>query len=166
MPIKLDIGDAKSKKTFHAEAEIDNFVGKKLGEKISGEEIDAKFAGFEFEITGASDKAGFPAKKDVEGVGLKRVMLKKGFCLRKLKKKKKTSKARPKIRKGFRKRRVVRGNTISSDIVQINLKILKEGKKSIASVLGKEEAKAEKPAEQASEAKEAKPEIQAEAEEE
>lgn len=147
MAIKFDIGDPKSKRTFHIEAELENLIGKKIGDTISGDEVDAKFSGVEFEITGASDKAGFPSKKDVEGIYLKKVMLTKGFNLHRLRKKKKIA-PRKKIKKGYKKRRSVRGNTISADTMQINLKVTKEGKRSIAAILGKEEKPAEeKPAE-------------------
>lgn len=124
MAYKFEIGHGK--RTAHLEAESELILGKKLGDKISGDEIDSKLAGYELEITGASDKAGFPSMKEVEGPGLKRKLFEKGFSLRKLKKRKKTANRR-KIKKGMRKRRTVRGNTISQDTVQINLKVLKEG---------------------------------------
>ena len=139
MAFRFDIGDPKSKKTFHLEAEAESLNGMKIGETVKGESIKPELAGYEFEITGASDKAGFPYKKDVEGTNLKRIMLKKGFCLHKLKKRKKNS-PRKRIGKGLKKRRAVRGNTISEDTMQINLKVLKEGKNTIAKILGKEEA--------------------------
>lgn len=90
-------------------------VGRKIGEKISGEIIGLK--GYELEITGGSDNAGFPMKKNIPGIGRKRVLLTKGSVgLRKVK------------RKGARIRKTVRGNTISNNIAQINLKVLKVGK--------------------------------------
>jgi len=126
MAFKFEIGFKN--RTAHLEGDSEELIGKKIGEKINGNEISQNLSGYEFEITGASDKAGFPSKKDVEGTGLKRVMLTKGFALRKLKLKKKTA-TRKKIHKGMKKRRTVRGNTISTDMVQINLKVLKEGDK-------------------------------------
>jgi len=144
MAFKFDIGDSKHKKTYHLEAEAENLVGMKIGDSIKGEDIKPELAGCEFIITGMSDKAGFPSLKTAEGVGLRRVLLRKGFSLHKLKKPKKTA-PRPDIPKGYRKRRTLRGNTISSDIVQINLKTVKS-EKSIGELLGKEakpEAKAE-----------------------
>ena len=124
MAFKFEIGHGK--RTAHLEAESESILGKKIGEKVSGEDISPTLSGYELEITGASDKAGFPAAKDIEGPGLKRKLLTKGFSFHKLKKKKKTANRR-KVRKGLRKRRTVRGNTISQDTVQINLKVLKEG---------------------------------------
>lgn len=126
MAFKFEIGHGK--RTAHLEADVESMLGKKLGDKIPGDEISSNMAGYELEITGASDKAGFPSVKDVEGPGMRRKLLTKGFSFHKLKKKKKTA-DRKKISKGMRKRRTVRGNTISQDTVQINLKVLKEGSK-------------------------------------
>lgn len=136
MVFKFEIGDPKSGKTFHLEAEAESLIGKVIGEKISGEEIAKELTGVELEITGISDKAGFPGFKKIEGTGLKRVLLTKGFGLKKIHKKKKTSKGT--LKKGLRLRRTLRGNTITEDIVQINLKVTKQGEKSIAELLGKE----------------------------
>lgn len=139
MVFKLDL--SHKGKTYHMDSDSEVFVGKKIGDKISGEEIKKDLEGAEFTITGASDKAGFPSYSKVEGTGLKRVLLTKGFGLKKKHKKKKTS--NPTLVKGIRMRRTVRANTMSTDIVQINLKMTKEGPKSLAAMLGKEEKLAE-----------------------
>jgi len=144
MAFKFDIGDVKHKKTYHLEAEAESLIGMKIGDKVNGGEIKPELEGLEFEITGMSDKAGFPSLKKAEGMGLKRVLLKKGFAMHKLKKKKKTA-DRKDIGKGLRLRRTVRGNTISSDIVQINLKVVKS-EKPLGILLGKEVEAEEKPA--------------------
>ena len=143
MVFKLDL--SHKGKTYHIDSESEVFIGKKIGDKISGEDIKKKLEGAEFTITGASDKAGFPAYSKVEGTGLKRVLLTKGFGLKKKHKKKKTSS--PTLVRGIRMRRTLRANTMSADIVQINLNMTKEGPKSLAAMLGKEEKPAEKPAE-------------------
>jgi len=135
---KFDIGDLKSKRTFHLEAEAESLIGMKLGEIVKGENILPELAGYEFIIKGASDKSGFPALQNIEGSGIRRVLLKKG----------KGMKAK---RKGLRLRKSIRGNTISTDIVQINLKVSKEGKKPLEEIFGKKEAP--KVAEEKSEAK-------------
>ena len=139
MVFKLDL--SHKGKTYHMDSDSEVFVGKKIGDKVSGEEIKKELEGAEFTITGASDKAGFPSYSKVEGTGLKRVLLTKGFGLKNKHKKKKTSS--PTLVKGIRMRRTVRANTMSSDIVQINLKMTKEGPKSLAAMLGKEEKPAE-----------------------
>lgn len=129
---KLDIGDPKSKKTFHLETASEAFIGKKLGDTIKGSDIPKHkdLNDYEFVIAGASDKAGFPALADVEGVDLKRVLLKRGIAMRKKKP------------KGLRLRKTVHGNTIDENIVQINLKVSKQGAKPLAEIFKKpEEAK-------------------------
>jgi len=57
---------------------------------------------------------------------------------KKLKLRKKNAIRKP-ISKGMRKRRTVRGNTISSDVVQINLKVIKQGEKPVAEILKRAE---------------------------
>jgi small subunit ribosomal protein S6e len=130
---KINISE-KSGKTFKLESEAEALVGKSLHEKISGNEIMPELQGYEFEISGASDKAGFTAHEDVEGVGLKRLLLSYGKAMKNRPKregKKKRSKNRP---KGLRLRKTVRGKVISPDIVQINLKITKDGPKKLSEV--------------------------------
>lgn len=140
MLFKFDI--AHKGKTFHLEAEAEGLMGKKIGDTVEGSEVSGSLSGAQFTITGASDKAGLPASAKVEGTGLKRVLLTKGFGLHKKHKKKKTSSGV--VVKGLRLRRSLRGSTISPDVVQINLNMVKEGPKSLATMLGKEEK--EKPA--------------------
>ncbi|MEM2954472.1 MAG: 30S ribosomal protein S6e [Candidatus Nanoarchaeia archaeon] len=115
---KLVIGDPKTKRCFKTELrapDSEQLIGKKIGDKFRGELIN--LPGFEFEITGGSDKAGFPMHSDVQSGGKVRLLLdgtKQGY--RPLKK-----------FKGRKERKLVRGNTINSDIVQINCKIVKWG---------------------------------------
>jgi len=95
-----------------AEPDSNSFLGKKIGDKITGETIG--FTGYEFEITGGSDYAGFPMRKDISGVGRKRILAVEGIGLKKR-------------AKGIRIRKTVCGNTIHPKIAQINLKVLKQG---------------------------------------
>jgi len=139
---KLDIGDPKSKRTAHMETASEAFIGRKLGDTVKGSDIKEvpDFKDYEFIITGASDKAGFPALSLVEGIGRKRVLLTKGKGLQKKKP------------EGLRQKRTVRGDILAEDIIQINLKVSKEGAKPFSEIFKKpEEAKpeAEKPAEEA-----------------
>lgn len=129
MAIKLDIGDPKSKRTFHIETASDAFISKKIGEKIEGKDIPEvlDLKDYEFEITGASDKAGFPALAKVEGVGRKRLLLTRGKAMKQKKP------------QGLKLRKLVRGNTISEDIMQVNLKVVKHGAKPMQEIFKKEE---------------------------
>ena len=133
MVFKINIAD-KSGKTFKLELETEEFVGKSLHDKIQGKELLPDLAGYKFEISGTSDKSGFTSMKGVEGIGLKRVLLTYGKVMKRRPRregKKKRSNARP---KGLRLRKTVRGQVISPEITQINLKVLKEGGKKLSEV--------------------------------
>ena len=159
MAFKINISE-KSGKTFHLESDSEGLIGKELHDKISGKEILSDLEGYEFEITGTSDKAGFTSLKEVEGIGLKRVLLSYEKAMKKRPKKEgkiKRSKNKP---KGLRLRKTVRGKVISQEIVQINLKVLNKGNKNLAEVFSEQnkekETKAEKPVEEVKQ--ESKPE--------
>ncbi len=144
MPFKINISE-KSGKTYKLEKETEELIGKSLHDKIQGKELLPDLEGYEFEITGASDKAGFPALENVEGIGLKKVLLGygKGMHRRPRKEgKKKVSNPRP---KGLRLRKTARGRVISPEIVQINLKILKEGGKKLEEVFPEQNKKESSP---------------------
>lgn len=112
MAVKLNIG-TKQGKTIQKEIEdIDPLSRKIIGDKINGDELG--FEGYEFEITGGSDKSGFPMRKGIQSAR-KRILAKRGTGLRIR-------------RKGMKKRKTVCGEFITQSISQINLKVLKKGK--------------------------------------
>ncbi len=134
----------KNGRTFKIESDKEDLVGKSLHDKVEGTEISSELGGYEFEITGASDIAGFPSMEDVEGVGLKKVLLGFGKGMKKRPKKegkRLRSKNRP---KGLRLRKTVRGKTISPAVVQINLKVLKEGHKKLVEIFPEQNKPKEK----------------------
>tara|TARA_B100001971_G_C18146401_1_gene513310 strand:+ start:100 stop:624 length:525 start_codon:yes stop_codon:yes gene_type:complete len=144
MVFKINIAE-KTGKTFKLELDGEGLVGKELHDKISGKEISSDLGDYEFEITGASDKAGFTAMKNVEGIGLKKVLLSYEKAMKNRPKKegkKKRTKLKP---KGLRLRKTVRGKVISPEIVQINLKILKEGGKKLSEVFPEQNKSKEEP---------------------
>ena len=153
MLFKINISE-KSGKTYKLELDTEEFLEKQLHDKINGKDLLPDMEGYELEIAGASDRAGFTAMKEVPGVGLKKLLLGYGKAMRQRPRKegkKKPSNPRP---KGLRLRRTVRGRVISPEIVQINLKVLKQGNKELSEIFPdqnkKEEAKKEeqKPVEQ------------------
>ena len=83
-------------------------IGKKIGETINGTIIG--LAGKSLVITGGSDVDGFPMRRDVHG-GIRKGVLRSGGTGYKPK------------QKGSRKRKAVRGNTITDNIFQINMKV-------------------------------------------
>ncbi len=131
MAFKIVLSDPKSRKAYQKEVDeaSSGLNGKKIGEIVKGDFLG--LAGFEIQITGGSDKDGFPMRKDFEGIGRKRLLLSGGVGFHPL-------------LNGQRKRKSVRGNTISAQIAQINVKISKHGDKSVEELLGvkpKEEKK-------------------------
>jgi len=120
--IKIVISDPKLGKTLQKEVtedKIRNLIGLKIGEIISGTPFD--FAGYEFKISGGSDGDGVPMRFDMHGGIRKRLYVSKGpgFRPKRLK------------RKGIRIKKMIRGNMITEDIVQINLVVTKWGKEPI-----------------------------------
>lgn len=103
------------------------FEGKTIGDKISGDLIGLK--SYELEITGGSDKCGFPMRKSIEGSVRKRGFFGKGVGVKKIK------------RKGMKIRKTVVGNTISENIRQINFKVLKKGSEDLDVLMPKESKK-------------------------
>ena len=124
--LKLVIGTKQGKclQKEVPEEQGKNFLGKKIGDKISGDAIG--FAGYEFQITGGSDYCGFPMRKDVEGFSRKRILAVSGVGLKK-------------EAKGIRQRKTVCGNTIHPKIVQVNVKVLTDGKEPLVFPEKKEE---------------------------
>jgi len=113
--MQINIG-TKDGEVYQAESNAENFVSKKIGETFEGEILDLN--GYTFEITGGSDKAGFPMRKSIEGDERKRVLIKDGAGIQV-------------EEKGDRKRKSVRGNTVSTEIQQLNVKVVEEGGKSL-----------------------------------
>lgn len=144
MVFKINISDKE--KTYKLELDTEVLVGKKIGEKVEGKEIKKELEGYELEITGTSDKAGFPGFKEIEGSALKKVLLTYGRGMHK--KPRKEGKKPVKSVKGLRLKKTVRGNAISKDTVQVNMKVLKQGNKKLEELFGK------KPEEKKEESKE------------
>jgi len=153
MVFKINIAE-KDGKTFHLESDSEEFIEKELHNTMNGKDISPDLEGYEFEITGASDNAGFTSMDNVEGATLKRVLLGYGKAMHRRPRregKKKVSNFTP---KGLRLRKTVRGKVISAAVVQINLKILKQGNKKLADIFPDqnqkktEEKKEDKPIEQ------------------
>ena len=133
MAFKINIGE-KSGKTYKLEASASGLIDKEIGNKINGKEIKDDLEGYEFEITGASDSAGFPLLKEVPGQILKGVLLKYGKGMHKKPRREGKKPAADKKPRGLRLRKTVRGRVISEAVVQINLKVLTVGKKPLSEV--------------------------------
>ena len=84
-------------------------LGLKIGETIDGERIGA--TGMKLQITGGSDKSGFPMRPDLQGGVKRRILVSTGPGFKP-------------AAKGERVKKMLRGNTITDDIVQVNLRIV------------------------------------------
>ncbi len=135
MPFKINISNKG--KTLKVEIESEALVGRKIGENIRGESISSDLKGYILQITGTSDLAGFPGKKDVEGPALKKVLLTKGFGMHK--KPRKEGKKPVQTPKGLKLKKSVRGNTISTSTIQINTIVKKQGDRPFEELLPKKE---------------------------
>lgn len=103
---KLNISDKKGK-TITKEVK-EKEAGPFLGLQI-GNELDAALVGEsgKLKITGGSDKSGVPLREDIHGGARKYILLSKGVGLRD-------------AEKGQRVRKLVRGNTITEEVYQLN----------------------------------------------
>ncbi|MBI4017368.1 MAG: 30S ribosomal protein S6e [Candidatus Aenigmarchaeota archaeon] len=112
---------AKDGKAFQKDIDAPSLVGMKLGDKVDGALIGLN--GYQLEITGGSDKEGFPMRKDVPGLARRRILLSDGTGYNA-------------VQSGVRKRKSVRGNTISELIVQVNLKVVTAGERAVHELWG------------------------------
>jgi len=105
---KLTLSDKKGRST--SKELKDNDANPLLG-LLVGQETDASIVGLQGKIviTGGSDKSGVPMRADLQGMPRKRILIPKGVGLQD-------------AEKGLRKRKLIRGNTISEEIYQVNCK--------------------------------------------
>ncbi|MFA4960350.1 MAG: S6e family ribosomal protein [Candidatus Pacearchaeota archaeon] len=138
MVFKINV--SSNGKTFKIEKDSENLIGMSIGEKVNGSEISEEFAGYQLEITGTSDKAGFAGIPEIEGPRLKKILIGYGRGMHKKPKGLKKVNKKP---QGLRLRKTVRGKEISADTVQINTKVVKEGPKKFDELVVKKEEKIE-----------------------
>ena len=127
--IVSDPANGTSKVVELEEARAVPFIGRKIGEIMDGSVVDLPAQ--KLQVMGGSDKDGVPMRPNVHGGVRRKILLSGGVGFNPTK-------------EGQRRRKAVRGNIITDEIFQINMKIVGQPKK----------PKAEK-------VKEAKPEAQA-----
>lgn len=115
-------GKAYQKELTSEESEA--LLGTKIGQKIQGVAIG--FEGYELELRGGSDVSGFPMRKGLHATKLVPLLLSGGTGYH------------PKI-DGMRDRKRVRGERVTEEIVQLNLKVSKQGSKPLEEYFAKEE---------------------------
>jgi small subunit ribosomal protein S6e len=125
---KVVINDTQTGKSYQKEisgTKANSLIGKRIGQEIDGVFVD--LPGYKLIITGGTDKDGFPMRKNLQGARRKKLLLKGGIGFHP-------------TRPGMRKKKMVRGNTVSADIVQINMKIVQYGPKPIEEAIKEGEA--------------------------
>ena len=115
------------------EEKLAQIIDKKIGDEIDGSIISDVFDGYKFKITGGFDKDGFAMKNGILSQAKKKVLLTKGCSLFRFRK--------GYHRSGIRIRRLVRGCSISNDIKNLHLKIIKKGAKPIEGLTEEKDAK-------------------------
>jgi len=127
---KLNISDKKGRAITKEVKEKD--AGPFLGLQV-GSELDAALIGEsgKLKITGGSDKSGVPLREDIHGGARKYILLSRGVGLRD-------------AEKGQRVRKLVRGNTITEEVYQLNCFFDGELKIEEKSAEGQEKESAEK----------------------
>ncbi|MFP3167128.1 MAG: S6e family ribosomal protein [Candidatus Nanopusillus sp.] len=104
---KVVVSDPKTGKSIQVQTKDESLVGKKIGDIIDGSIINLD--GYKLRITGGSGFEGAPMVNYVEGMNKKYVWYNEN--------------------KKVRVKKLVRGNTISPEIVQVNTKIEEYGNK-------------------------------------
>jgi small subunit ribosomal protein S6e len=113
---KLVLSDPKTGKSEVHELKDANaqlLVGAKIGGTVEGATIGLSGR---MVITGGSDRAGFPMRKDVQGGGKNYILLTKGVGLKS-------------GVEGGKKRKLVRGNMVTEEIYQVNAKRVEDAPK-------------------------------------
>ena len=129
--VKLVINYPKNGKSYKKiidEDKMNPIVGLRIGGEFDGGVID--MPGYKLRITGGTDKDGFPMRKGIHTSGRIKVLVSGGTGYK------------PK-NKGVRRRKTLRGEIVDKDIAQLNVVVVKEGKKSIEEMFSEDSEKKE-----------------------
>jgi len=136
MPVLIvsNPADGTSQRVELDDQQLRALYGTRIGQVVEG--AVAGMQGYKIKLTGGTDKDGIPMRPDVHGSAKARVVLSGGVGYK------------PK-NKGDKKRKVVRGNTVSTETTFLNFTIVEapKGRKKAE----KEPAEAEAPAEEKTE---------------
>ncbi len=123
--MNIVVSDPKTRKAYSKK--IDNaavFNGRKVGDEVELGIIGLD--GYTAKITGGSDTEGFPMKPDLSGGARKTVWVTTDR------------------KKGRQEKISRRGNMVSDEIAQLNLKVIKDGNKKLGEIFGTEKKAEEK----------------------
>jgi small subunit ribosomal protein S6e len=131
--MKIVVSNPENGKSYQKDVEANQaktLYGKRIMETVKGDTLG--LTGYELVITGGSDKQGFPMRGGFHGTARKKLLLGTGPGFKA-------------SEKGERMRKSVRGNTISDEIEQVNMKVAKKGADDLEKLMPKGEKKEEKP---------------------
>ena len=124
MEYKVVVSDPKSGKSYQLDVKDEQakrIKGRKIGEAVEGGAVG--LPGYKLEVTGGSDRGGFPMKEGVHLAGAVKILMGDGVGYH--------------AEKGHRARRRVHGEEVGDQIVQVNTKVTEYGSKSLDELLGK-----------------------------
>jgi small subunit ribosomal protein S6e len=125
MDFRVVISDSNSGKAYQTELKdpgAGKFLGRRIGDKVDGDILG--LPGYSVQITGGSDREGFPMRADLPGTRRRKILVAGGTGYH------------PDA-EGKRKRKSIHGKEISADIGQINVKVVEAGSKPLEELLGK-----------------------------
>lgn len=123
---RVVVSDTKTGKAYQIEVSdvsANAFVGKTIGSEVDGNAVG--LSGYTLRIAGGSDKSGFAMRNTLPGPKRRKLLVTGGCGFHP-------------AEDGLRKRRSIRGNEISGEIVQINTVITDYGPSPIDSLLGRD----------------------------
>jgi|SRR5271157_2716757 len=129
MRIVISESNGKSHQTELPKDKESVLAGKKIGDELDGNLVGA--AGYTLKLTGGSDGSGFPMREEVHGSAKKVILTSDGVGFHA-------------TRNGERRRKYVRGNTYSTEIVQVNASVKTAGASPLDQLFPKAEKKEKK----------------------
>jgi small subunit ribosomal protein S6e len=100
-------------------------TGKQIGDEVAGSLFGLD--GYTLEITGGSDQEGFPMRESLSGTGRRSILVT-------------NETGGHDLRDGERERTTVRGNTVSTQIEQLNLRVVEQGDEDVETLLHGDDA--------------------------
>jgi small subunit ribosomal protein S6e len=126
---KAVINDGKSGKSVQVPVtghHANSLIGKKIGDVVDG--IFVGLPGYKLTITGGSDKDGYPMRRDLPGVKRRKILITNGIGF-------------DTTEGGLRRRKSIRGSSVSPETSQLNMKVTQAGSKPIEELIKVEEKK-------------------------
>ncbi len=134
--IVSDPATGTSQRVEIEDAQLRPLVGTRIGMTIDG--AIAGMQGYKLKLTGGTDKDGIPMRPDVHGSAKARIVLSGGVGYKP-------------TDKGMKKRKIVRGNTVSQETTFLNFSIVEAPKSKKKALEPEPEAEPEAPVEETEE---------------